>query len=206
VSDDPYTVAGHIRANLRLIRDHYDQALDPGRVNDDSDSRGGASGCEPVNLHTIDVRADTVRDLVFWVRFILDDLTNGPTTGIYGTSVDDMGAFIDTWALALAETLPDDADNLHKETARHGKELESLSKLWRSRRIQIPGRCPEQILTVSPDGVEEFKACTGDLEALFREEDKGLLPGRVECSATGDHQWTPWQWRDLGRRIGTSAV
>ena len=207
MSDDPFTVAGHIRANLRLIRDHYDQALDPGRVNDDSDNRGGSTGCEPVNLHTIDVRADTVRDLVFWVRFILDDLTNGPSTRtIYGTSVDDMGAFIDTWALALAEQMPDDAENCRKETKRHGEQLEGLSKLWRSRRIQIPGRCPEQILTVSPEGVEEFKACTGELWATMREEDKGMLPGRVECSQTADHQWTPWQWRDLGRRIGTSAV
>lgn len=206
-ASDPFIVAGHIRTNLRLIRDHYDRALDPGKVNDEGESRGGATNGEPVNLHTVDVRADTVRDLVFWVRFILDELDNGPSTRtIYGTSIDDMGAFIDTWALTLAEQMPDDAHNCRRETGRHGKNLESLSKLWRSRRIQIPGRCPEQILTVSPEGVEEFRACTGDLWATMREEDKGMLPGRVECSAGVDHQWTPWQWRDLGRRIGTSTV
>jgi hypothetical protein len=206
MSEDAYTVAGKIRASLRLIRDHYDDAIDPGKLNDDSDPRGGASNGEPANLHAIDVRADTVRDLVYWVRFILDELEDGPSTRtIYGTSIDDLGAYIDTWALQLAEKMPTDADNCRREMKRHGANLESLSKLWHSRRIQIPGRCPEQILTVSPEGVEEFKACIGDLWATMREEDKGLLPGRVECSAVGDHQWTPWQWRDLGRRIGTFA-
>ena len=124
MSDDAYTVAGHIRANLRLIRDHYDDALDPGKINDDSDPRpGGASG-EPANLHAIDVRAQTVRDLVYWVRFILDELETGPSTRtIYGTSIDDMGAFIDTWALALAEQMPEDAENCRRETGRHGKAL-----------------------------------------------------------------------------------
>lgn len=209
---DPYKVAGDIRANLRRIRDHYDTALDPGKANDDSLRSGGATNGEPVSLHTVDVRADTVRDLVFWVRFILDELPQHTTQDdtdrrtIYGTSIDDMGAFIDTWALQLAERMPEDAENCRKETGRHGRNLESLSKLWRSRRIQIPGRCPEQILHVSPEGVEEFTACTGDLWATMREEDAGMLPGRVECSVVGEHQWTPWQWRDLGRRIGTSAV
>lgn len=206
MTDDAYAVAGFIRASLRLIRDHYDDAIDPGKLNDDSDPRGGNASGEPANLHAIDVRADTVRDLVYWVRFILDELEDGPSTRtIYGTSVDDMGAYIDTWALQLAEKMPTDADNCRREMKRHGANLESLSKLWHSRRIQIPGRCPEQILTVSREGVEELLSCTGDLWATMREEDKGLLPGRVECSATGDHQWTPWQWRDLGRRIGTFA-
>ena len=207
MTDEPYKVAGDIRANLRKIRDHYDDAIDPGKINDDSDPRGGASSGEPANLHAVDVRAATVRDLVYWVRFILDELEDGPSTRtIDGTSVDDMGAYIDRWALHIAEQTPEDADNCRNETKRHAHALESLSKLWRSRRIQIPGRCPEQILTVSVEGVEEFVACTGDLWATMREEDKGMLPGRVECSQVGDHQWTPWQWRDLGRRIGTSAV
>jgi hypothetical protein len=208
MTTDPFLVAGHIRANLRLIRDHYDDAINPGKINDDSDQRSGATNGEPANLHAMEVRANTVKALVYWVGFIRDEMPTGKgpsTRAIYGTTIDDLGSFIDTWALALAENMPDDADNLSKETHRHGKDLESLSKLWRSRRIQIPGRCPEQTLTVSPEGVEEFRPCTGELWATMREEDKGMLPGRVECSV-GVHQWTPWQWRDLGRRIGTSAV
>ena len=54
---DPYQVAGAIRRSLYAIRENYADALDPGRVSDDSDRRPGSASGEPVNLHAVDVRS-----------------------------------------------------------------------------------------------------------------------------------------------------
>lgn len=200
---DPFEVAGKIRGNLRLIREHYETALDPGRVTDDSDPRSGTNSGEPINLHTLETRANTIRCLVYWTRFLTDELEDGPTHGPRGITVDDLGAFIDTWALQLAENMPDDADNLRRETARHGNALEALARGWRSKRIRIPGRCPELNFVVSAQGLEELVPCEGEIHAVFREEDNGMLPRTIRCDQDAAHEWAPHDWAGLGKRIGT---
>jgi hypothetical protein len=204
---DPYDVAGSIRRNLTQIVDNYDDALlnAKGAANE---IRVFGGGCEPVSVHALDVRAAAHKDLAYWVRFALDELNGGTLTAqtVKGAAVPDLAAFLTTWALALAEQLPDDADNLERDTGRHGSNLHALAKGWTERKMQIPGRCPVQILTVSPELVEELVPCTGTLWAVMREKDNGLLPRVVRCDQEDAHQWEPHDWRDLGRALGTSVL
>jgi hypothetical protein len=199
---DPYKRAGQIRHDLRRIRDHYDDALDGGQSTDESEVRAKTDAGEPVALAAIDARAGAHRDLMYWSRFILDEVNQG--TIVHGpafVTVEALAVFVDIWSLALCEQHPLDGDNLAKEVAKHAKLLEALAKGWQRKRIMI-GACPEQILVVE-DGFETFIHCTGTLHAVMDENDEGLLPTNVTCDATRDHQWSPWQWRDLGHRIGS---
>ena len=199
---EPYQTAGAIRRNLRTIRDHYDNALHP-KAGAASEIRTVASG-EPVSLHALDVQTECHRGLVFWVGFILDEVNDGTITGdtIRGRSIDDLAKFIDTWALALAEQLPDDADNLETETHEHANRLERLALGLQTKQIQV-GRCPEQLPVTDNDGTETTRPCTGTLFATLREEDNGLLPRAVRCDQSPEHEWTPAAWGALGRKLGT---
>lgn len=202
---DPYKQAGTIRRDLRTIRDNYTAALDAGKAADDCDIRTDTDAGEPVNLAAVDARADAMRDLTYWTRFILDSVNEGTIThGPTIVDVDDLAAFIDIWTLALCEQHPLDGDNLAKESSRHAKILEALAKGWRRKHIEV-GVCPEQVLIVD-DGYETLIHCTGTLHAVMDEDDDGMLPANVTCDATRDHQWSPWQWHDLGRRLGTATA
>ena len=201
---EPYVVAGHIRRSLISIRDHYDAALTPPRVTDDSGARYQADSGEPVDLHAADVRREAARDLAYWCRYILDEVNGGTiTTVVRAASITETTRFIDTWALALAEQLPLDADNCRDEMSKHARALEGLARGWRTKRIEV-GRCPETIVTMVGD-LEEMTPCTGTLWAEIREDDNGMLPTSIRCDAA-PHTWTPWQWRDLGRRLGSSVA
>lgn len=71
----------------------------------------------------------------------------------------------------------------------------------RVRRYRI-GPCPEQ--TEDEDG-SPLGPCPGTLYALLREDDK-VLPRAVVCDGPQLHTWDPWQWRALGKRLGTSVM
>ena len=214
---DPYITAGHIRAALHRIRDNYDAAGDPPKHADDSDPRKGDPARPPTNLHAIDVRRDTHVDLAFWVRFILDTVnaTTDPETGLLvgtirtkvdGSDIHALAAFIDTWALALAEQAPEDALNCRTDMGGHARRLRDVAHGVRVRRATV-GPCPEIILTLEADGREILTRCEGTIVSTLRErdpddEEDGLLPQAVTCTLDRSHTWTPWQWVDVGRRIG----
>ena len=201
---DPYVVAGHIRRALCTIREHYDAALTPPRVSDHNGGRYPAASGEPVDLHAADVRRETARDLAYWCRYVLDEVNHGNIrTIVRARDIAQMTRFIDTWALNLAEQLPLDADNCHREMTRNARNLEALARGWRTKRIEI-GPCPETIIIMVGD-LEETTRCAGTLWAEMREDDNGMLPMSVRCD-TQPHAWTPWQWRDLGRRLGQSIA
>lgn len=201
---DAYKVAGDIRRNLHTIRDYYEAALRGSRGADENAALQGADAGEPLNLHAVDTRRATHTDLSYWVRFILDNVNDGKITNrMRADGIPELSAFVDTWALALAEQLPDDAVNCANDTSRHGRALEGLAKGWASKRILIPGRCPELLFVVSAQGIEELVPCEGELWSVFREEDNGLLPRSVQCDADKSHEWEPHDWTALGRRIGT---
>ena len=204
---DPYHVAGHIRRDLWRIRDHYEAALTPAKGVDESGLTSHGQAGEPVPTTALDARHEARRDLAYWARFILDEVNGGTitTTPVEAASIHALVEFIDRWALALAEQMPDDADNLRTEASKHARRLEALAQGRRAKRIQV-GRCPEQHLVTGDDGLETLTPCTGDLWAVLRHDDDGLLPSDVTCDNDREHTWTPWQWRDLGRRIGTSVA
>ena len=214
--NDPYVIAGHIRRALYGIIEHYDRAGDPPRVQDDGDpGREDPSSRPPADLHAIDVRREAVRDLSFWVRFILDEVNNGDiTTRVDGHDVPEMARFVITWALALAEQHPGDASG-HREACReelsaHARRLKAVAHGTRTRRIEV-GPCPQVDLILDEDsGLEELKRCDGTIVATLTErdpdnEDDGLLPQHLTCTIDGTHTWQPWQWADVGRQIERMA-
>lgn len=208
---DPYIVAGHIRRSLRVILDLYDEAADPPKIVDDSEARGGQPDRPPTDVHAIDVRADTMRHVTFWVRFILDVVQDGEIkTKVNGHDLPQMIRFIDTWALALAEQHPNDASG-HKEACREeltsdARRLKAIVHGTRTRSIEV-GPCPEVILD---DEAETFRRCDGTVVANLTErdpdnEEDGLLPQHLTCTVDRTHTWQPWQWADIGNRIERMA-
>lgn len=205
---DAHTRAGHIRRDLLTITDHYDQALHTPRAADESGIRG-ASSREPVPIRVLDARAEVHRDLHFWARFILDEINDGSiSVGPRSTSIAHLAEFVGRWAQAVCEQAPDDADNLETEMRRHAGGLLALARGWSTKRIEI-ARCPEQTLVVVPypvtGDVEEFVPCTGSLWAILRSQDT-MLSKEVACDHDPAHAWQPWQWRDLGRRLGLTIA
>ena len=198
---DPYITAGHIRRGIHTIRDHYTAALTPDTTTDESGIHNRTQPGEPVNLTAIDTRNAALNHLREGTQFILEHVNSGTITALVdATHPDPLGRFIDTWALAMAEQHPVYAGRYATQSERHGRRLETLAKGWRTKHIRV-GDCTEQAI-VAVDGVETFARCPGELVAVFREEDKGLLPGEVTCTVDGAHVWSPYQWHDLGKKLG----
>ena len=206
---EPYVIAGKIRAAVRTILDHYDDAGDPPKITDDSDPRGGDQARPPTDVHAIDCRADTIRHISFWVQFILDEINDGKIeTKVRGSDLVDMTRFVDRWALALAEQRPDDASG-HKEACREelerdARRLRAVAHGTRTRSIEV-GPCPEVILD---EQAETFRRCEGTIVASLTDRDPdsdGLLPKHLTCDADSTHTWSPWQWHDVGKRIERMA-
>ena len=127
------------------------------------------------------------------------------TAVIHAGSVESTTRFVDTWALALAEQLPLDADNCQREMTAHASALHALAAGWRTRRIEV-GSCPSQRLRVSQEGYEQFEPCTGLLWAVMTQDDDGLLPARIVCDLESEHEWQPHAWHALGRALGVDAT
>lgn len=185
---------------------YYLAAMEGYRSTDQSGIRAGSG--EPVNVNAIDARKNAYDDLHFWCRFILDQVNEGTITTVVRPEVPELAAFIVRWTIPLVDQWPDDAANLRKEARRHAHTLRMLSMGWTIRKVEV-GRCPEQNLVTVPGGdgqpVETLTPCDGTLWAVLRSED-ALLPQHVMCDANREHQWQPWQWPALGRRIGQSVA
>lgn len=199
-----HTIAG-ISADLRKIAEHYDAALHAPGAADENRGIGSRRQGEPVSTDAIDARHRCMRNLVTWVNFILMEVNAGTIThGPRTVDVDGLTEFIGRWTPAIVDQHPDDAENLTREIRQHAEKIEALAKGWVVKRYQI-GRCLDQTITVSPEGVEEFTPCTGSLWAVIHSKDTDL-PEAVRCDANHLHAWEPWRWRDLGRRLGALVV
>lgn len=204
---DPYVTAGHIRRALYDINDHYDDALDPPAHRDDSEARGGDLARPPTNLHALDVRQAADRDLTRWVRFILDHVNDGSIEHAPDAGIDSKTRFVNTWALALTEQHPNDAsghkDACKEQLTRHARALKVVALGIRTKRVEV-GPCPEMHI----DDNESIQSCTGTVIASLTEGDPStdeggaLLPEVAACTAVQEHRWHPFEWRDLGVRIG----
>lgn len=194
-------IISEVTDSLDKVEKHFDAALHAPPPRDENQGGGSSSEkADPVRIDIVQARHGAMRDLVSWVNFVLMEvndgtISHGPTT----VDVPGLVAFIRRWVPAIVEQCPDDASNLRKEMAKHGRTLEGLAMGWTVRRIPI-GRCPEQNVEVSPEGVEEFTPCTGSLWAELRDEDD-TLPEAVVCDLSGRHRWSPWEWRHLGRML-----
>lgn len=196
-SIDQLDRGNRVRGDLARIRKYHEAALDGPRGTDESGIRGSSAG-EPVHLDAVQERADTINDLHFWCRFILDEVNGGTITTRVSPTLEDMSAFVARWYDLLREQHPGDADNLDAEMHGHAWRLECLARGWRTQRIQV-GKCPEQTVTGQP-GQETLTACTGNLWSIVRVQDV-LLPEVIRCDSVEEHQWRPWQWAALGRRL-----
>lgn len=203
---DRFKQAAQIRADLYKIRDYYAPALIGSAAPDDCDVKSNTDAGEPVSLHAIDVRAETMRDLTYWCRFILDELNDGTIThGPTSLDVPTLVEYVERWTTLITGQMHDDADNLERDMQKHADDLEALAKGWVRKRIEV-GACIAQFVTISPEGVEEFTPCKGTLHAVMVESDGGLLPSKVTCDGTMLHTWQPWEWHALGRALGTAVA
>ena len=208
-SEENARKTGDIRRALHRITDNYLATFDPGVLADEGE-RGGhnATSGEPVNLDHVQARSDAERDIRYWAHFVLDELKDGPTTAtVHASDVLGCVTLIDRWADQIVTHHPDDADELRRNMRRHARRLRRIALSLRSKKILV-GQCPELVLA-GDVGMEELLRCQGVLFALLNEEEQDddsdqidLLPKRVVCDLEGDHAWTPWEWRDLGKRLG----
>lgn len=194
---DPYRTAGQIRASLAAIRDNYEPALNGTVPRDDSDApRIRAQSPPPISPHILDVRAAAHHDLVFFARFILEQVNGGTiTTRVDAHDIHKLCRFIDTWAQALAEQLPDDAEQCRTDMAHHAEALRRLVNGDYTSRMVIAKTCPVPVWQG-----EAMVRCTGSLVAYVQHGDAPLPPG-VRCDVNPQHQWAPHEWPALGRRI-----
>lgn len=192
-------IVEHVRKDLARIERYYDPALS-GPADVDESGVAGPGCSDPVSLTAIDARAEAIRDLRFWCGFILDEVNSGTITTTVRPVIADMAVFIARWTPALCEQHPADAENLEHDARSSADRLEALAKGWRTKRVEI-GRCPEQRLLADEHGREWFEPCTGTLWSLIRAADT-MLPKVIVCDRESEHQWQPWQWAALGRRLG----
>ena len=193
---------GQIRRALHKISTHYPNTFDPGRLADDSEHHHPHASGEPLSLDHVQARAEAERDIRYWAHFTIDELDGGPTTAtVHASDILACITLIDRWADHIVTRHPDDASNLRRDMTRHATNLERIALSLRRRRIKV-GPCPE-----TTDVDDQPTRCPGTLHALLDEQPNDLedgkvdlLPARVECDTCG-HHWTPWEWRDLGRRV-----
>jgi hypothetical protein len=196
---DNYELVGSIRRDLQRIADNYDEALDPVRHATGSPVKGSKEPPLPVSAHILDVRAEAHRDLMFWARFLLDevrDVNGDAITYRHGTdAIADLVAFVTVWVEWLVTNMPDDADNLATEAAQHARALRAVVEEIGARRFPI-GACIEH----GTSDMGERIPCPGQMRAVLRKTDD-LLPSEITCSLDAEHAWPASEWLRLGRRI-----
>src|SRR5690349_8887400 len=119
-------MAGAIRKALLEITDHYDDALIPPRLTSGVKQPTAPVPADvhkikparkvfehspaPVSLAVLDARRDAHADLAHYARVVLNEVNEGAiTTHVNGESPFALARFLDVWALALAEQLPEEA-------------------------------------------------------------------------------------------------
>jgi hypothetical protein len=154
---DAHDLAGQIRRDLYGIVDNYDEALEPARRANGSQVKATREPPLPIGAHVLDVRAEAHRDLMYWTRFLLDEVkdVNGNPIQHGPASVEPAALvpFIATWVDWLIANLPDDADNLAGEASKHAKALRQLAAPQRREWMPI-GECPVTVADKDGNSVE----------------------------------------------------
>lgn len=198
-------LGGNIRRDLYAISDHYDSALEPARRAAGSQVKASKEPPLPISAHILDVRMEAARDLAYWAQFLLDevrDVNGNPLQhGPRSTDVDVLVPFVVTWVDWLIQFMPDDAENLGIDAAKHAKALRGVVGGFGSRKFPI-GPCIEH----GTSDMGERIPCPGQMTALLRQTDE-LLPSEIYCTTDAEHRWAASDWLRLGRRIidGLSA-
>ena len=189
---DAHDLAGQIRRDLYGIVDNYDEALEPARRANGSQVKATREPPLPIGAHVLDVRAEAHRDLMYWTRFLLDEvkdvngdpIQHGPLTIEPAALV----PFIATWVDWLITNAPDDADNLAAEAAKHSRELRQLAAPQRPEWVSL-GACPLDV--DSPDGPTP---CGGQVRAMPGED--GQM-AEATCRGCGVNAVVTWWERVL---------
>ena len=183
---------------LDLIADNWHGACHP-LGQEGSVRRPAPASKPPVPIDHTSALDACRRDLRSWGQLMLEEggAQHGPRT-TDGQPAN--GRQLARWLAVHVEWLAahDAGHDAAEEIHRHGRRVRAIALGYRSRRFQV-GRCPEVLDDLDGDGL--MQSCTGGLWALVRQED-GMLPDRVVCDATDEHQWSPSQWGALGRRLG----
>jgi hypothetical protein len=127
------------------MSDMYDEVLEPVRRAAGSHVTASKEPPLPISAAILDARAEASRDLIYWARFILDEIRdiNGDlmTTRIADTAPETLVRFIVIWVDRLISEFPDDADNLAAEVSKHAGELRKFARPERREWMPI-GECP----------------------------------------------------------------
>jgi len=149
-------LAGQIRRDLYAIVDHYDAALEPARRAAGSQVKVTKEPPLPISAHVLQVRRETATDLTYWARFLLDEvrdvngnpLQHGPTS----VAPDALVPFVARWVDWLITNMPDDADNLAEDAAKHATGLRDI--VFPPRRDWMPiGDCPVTVADADGNSV-----------------------------------------------------
>lgn len=188
--------ADSLVTDLRTIRTSW-----PDMLNLTSDAAGGSGEGDPakppIPAHVLSVRRETAEVLASWARLVAEERDLHPSLDTKDAHA--VAGFLVTHAdwLATHESGEAAGDEIH----RWAGQCADIVERNRTRRYQV-GRCPEMIC--DDDGTE-LAQCAGNLWALIRETDS-LLPRNVVCDGPEQHEWSPWQWHALGKRLGTSTL
>jgi hypothetical protein len=187
-------VAHDIRAALIGIRNVWPAVINASKAGSSDRVTGSPAIAQAVSAHILDVRIEVQHDLRFYTMLILDQVNKGTISAkVNALDIDDMGKFIDTWALHFCEQMPDDAEDCRRDLQGQAKRLLELVRGDQTHRYQI-GRCPEI-------GLDEAQTrCPGELWATMRASEE-LLPKHIQCDRDNDHEWLPYQWHSLGKRL-----
>lgn len=190
---DNYELVGSIRRSLADIADHYDMALIPATMpamklpttpSPEAKIKYAPKGMKeapaPTSLDALDARADTSRDLRYWVGFIYDEIRDHNDqhirTLVDGDNIRSMTEHIARWADHVVTQFPDDAHNLNQDLRQHAGKLRSLAYPDRRSYISL-GACPLDI-----DSTEGPVTCGGDVRSI---EDKDGSVTEAKCRKCG---------------------
>lgn len=158
---------------------------------------GGDPAKPPVPTHILSVRRETAECLASWARLVAEE--RDLHTGLDAGDAHSVAGFLITHAEWLAEHEAGEAavDEVRSWAGR----CIDITERNQVRRYRI-GPCPER--TEDEDGAD-LGPCPGTLYALIRAADT-MLPKYVVCDGPQLHTWDPWQWKALGKALGTSTL
>lgn len=203
---DAHALAGQIRRALIKITDYYDEALEPSRATsgvklptaptppDARKIKPAGRVFEhspmPLPLAVLERRLAVHKDLEFFARVVLfevRDIEGRPIQTQVGNDVPPLAAFLDVWALRMAEDVPAEAERCADDLTAHGEALWAL--VHPPRRLVSLGRCPFVI---------EDSFCRGHIRSNGEE-------GEAACSECEQYGPTEW-WEEVLLGNPTSPV